>query len=444
MSDRTPARRSRAALRPFALALALLGAAACDGDGAAGIATPLARGVRADRGDVHPNDAIVRWNEATVAALTAHDGYLNPSAAARLYAIVHVAQHDAVNAVRPRYESHAFDGRDAAADPVAAAASAAHAVLVATFPAQQAQLDATLATSLAAVPDGAAETRGVALGAQSAAAILADRADDGSDAPLFGGHEPGTEPGDYQYTPPFDFAFQPGWRDVRPFALARADQFRPKPPPALDGRAYADAFDEVKATGEAASAVRTADETAYARFWYEFSELGWNRIARTVAVDRKLGLQATARMFALLNMAMSDSYVAGWDAKYHYDFWRPITAIRAAGTDGNAATEPDPTWEPLMVTPPVPDYPSTHAALGDAAAEVLASVLGDRTEFAFASPTADPATPTRAFARFRDAADENADSRVQAGIHFRFATEAGQRLGRRVGRWAVSHHLRPR
>jgi hypothetical protein len=434
-------RRPYAALTVAVVGLALAGASACDPNRPTGGRPPV---TRRDTEDRRPNGVVLAWNIAARDAATAHDNYANPSAAARLYALVHLAQHDAVNAVSPIYESYAFGRRDPAADPEAAAASAAHAVLAALYPAQRARLDSTLGASLATVPDSEAEARGVALGEQAAAAILAHRANDGSDTPVIGDYTPGAGPGRYQFTPPFALAFQPGWRFVRPFALTSPDQFRPTPPPALGSKAYAEAFAEVKSVGQVGSATRTPDQTAYAKFWYEFSELGWNRIARTVASDRELGLQGTARLFALLNAAMSDAYVAGWDAKYHYDFWRPITAIRAAATDGNSATASDVAWEPLMVTPPVQDYPSTHSALGDAAAEVLASVFGDRTAFTFTSPTAVPAGGARSFVRFSGAADENADSRVRAGIHFRFATDAGQQLGRRVGRWTVSHQLRPR
>jgi hypothetical protein len=317
-------------------------------------------------------------------------------------------------------------------------------VLRTLFPAQQAYLDARLAGSLAAVGDGTAKDRGVALGALAAAAIVEARLEDGSDTPLVGGYEPGTGAGKYQLTPPFNIAFVPGWRHVTPFALQSPMQFRSAAPPALASAAYANAFNEVKSVGRLGSTTRTDDQTAYAKFWYEFSELGWNRIARTVAQDRALGLQSAARLFALLNIAMSDAYVAGWDSKYHYDLWRPITAIHAAGIDGNDATVVDAQWEPSEPTPPVQDYPSTHSALGDAAATVLAEVFGDSTSFSFASPTAVPANSTRSFASFSAAADENADSRVMAGIHFRFAIEAGQAMGRAIGEWAVANHLRER
>ena len=253
----------------------------------------------------------------------------------------------------------------------------------------------------------------------------------------------GRGPGRYQFTAPFDFAFVPGWRYLKPFALTRVDQFRSPPHPALDSEAYAADFAEVKAIGGVGSQARSPEQLSYAKFWYELSDIGWNRVARVVAAERGLGLQSTARLFALLNMAMSDAYVAGWDSKYHYDLWRPITAIRAAATDGNPATSADPTWEAALVTPPVQDYPSTHSALGRAAATVLASVFGDETAFTFPSTSADPPNASRSFTSFSQAADENADSRVMGGLHFRFACDAGQELGRQVAVWTLDHYLQP-
>lgn len=394
--------------------------------------------------DARSNEVILTWNTIAHDAGVAHDQYVNPMAMARVFALLHLAQHDAINAVDPAFETYAFGGADTGADPVAAAASAAHAVLAAIFPDQRAVFDEKLTVSLATVADGDARTRGVALGAKAAAAVLALRQNDGSDTPLVGDYVPAKGPGKYQFTPPFDFCAAPGWQLVKPFALDRTDQFRPGPPPALGSEAYAAAFNEVKAIGAKNSETRSPDQLAYAKFWYEFSDIGWNRIARVVATDRGLGLQSTARLFALLNMVMSDAYVAGWDAKFHYDLWRPITAIHAAGEDGNGATAPDPAWEPAMPTPPVQDYPSTHSALGRGAATVLASVFGDQTAFAFTSTSADPAYPSRSFTGFGQAADENADSRVTAGIHFRFATDAGQQLGAEIGRWTLNRYLQKR
>jgi hypothetical protein len=393
--------------------------------------------------DLWANEVILEWNVVAHDALVAETEYANPLAAARIYAMTHLAQHDAINAITPAYETYALETRGPGAAPVAAAAAAAHGVLTVLLPAQRSLFDEQLARSIAGLPVGV-RTAGVALGEQAAAAILERRQDDGADTPIVGDYVPGSGPGRYQFTPPFPFAFAPGWQHVQPFALSSADQFRSAPPPSLDSQAYATDFDEVRLIGRSDSPTRTPAQSASAKFWYEFSDIGWNRIARTVAAERTLGLQSTARLFALLNMALSDAYVAGWDGKYHYDFWRPYTAVREAGSDGNPLTTADPEWEPAEPTPPVQDYPSTHSALGNAAAAVLASVFGDDTPFTVTSSTAVPAGTSRAFASFSQAADENADSRVVGGLHFRFACEAGQELGRRVGDWTVAHHLRPR
>jgi hypothetical protein len=393
-------------------------------------------------GEKASNAVILQWNTVLHEAALAHDGHTHGLAHVRVLAMLHLAQHDAVNAVAPAYESYAFRGRDSLADPVAAAASAAHAVLVASYPKQAAMFDARLEEALKECAEPA-RTRGVELGQQAALAILERREQDGSHTPDIGDYVPRTGPGAYQFVPPFDLAFAPGWRAVEPFALQAPSQFRPDPPPALTSTEYTVAFDEVKTTGGQGSSARDPEHAAYAKYWWEYSEIGWNRIARTVADERELDLASAARLLALVNMALSDAYVAGWDAKFHYDFWRPYTAIRAADSDGNPATAADATWVSAEVTPPVQDYPSTHSALGDAAAEVLASVIGDGTPFTVGSTTAPAEMPTRSFESFTAAADENADSRVRGGLHFRFSCEEGQRLGRRIGLFAVETRLRP-
>jgi hypothetical protein len=390
------------------------------------------------------NRVVLDWSVNTLDVITAATGYANPLDAVRVSAMVHTAQHDAINAIVPAFETYELEATDSAADPVAAAASAAHGVLLRLFPTQQALLDERLALSIDSLPAGDAVTRGLALGEQAAVAIVERRSNDGADTPLVGGYEPGQGAGKYQPTPPDHIAFAPGWRNVTTFALTNAQQFRPGAPPALTSAVYATDFNEVKSVGQLGSTTRTADQSAYAKFWFEFSEIGWNRIARTVAASKGLGLQSTARLFALLNMAMADAYIAGWDAKYYHDFWRPITAIQAADTDGNDETAQDAAWEPAEPTPPVQDYPSTHSALGNAAAAVLAQVFGDSTSFSSTSPTASPANSSRSFTSFSAAADENADSRVMAGIHFRFAISTGQQLGRDIGEWTINHHLRAR
>jgi hypothetical protein len=287
---------------------------------------------------------------------------------------------------------------------------------------------------------GADFAAGAQLGKAAAAAVLAKRANDGSN-----GNEPyveGTQTGQYRFTPPFNFAAAPHWRRVTPFALTSASQFRSAAAPALTSEQYRRDFDEVKRVGGKASTQRSTDETHYAAFWYEFSDIGWNRIARAASGRIKQDLWERARTFALLNAAMADAYIAGWDSKFTHNAWRPVTAIQLAGQDGNPATAPDASFDPLLTTPPVPDMPSTHSALGMAAATVLAQAFGrDHVAFSFASSSALPANPVRRFRSFSEAARENADSRVKAGLHFRFATQAGLELGRQIGQYTVRHLL---
>jgi hypothetical protein len=436
-------------LAPLALALLAMTVAACHASSSGSGPRPGAgAGVEAPSALDGSSAPVIDWSLAAYDAFMAQDKYANPLGVARVLAMLHLAQHDALTAIRPTHASHALTESAPDADPVAAASSAAFEVLAAELPGQREALASRLARSLEASPDGAARDRGVALGQRAAAAVLQRRREDGAaGAPVAVPRKlpegEAARPGQYLPIPPVDFVVLPAWRTLRPFGLQSPQQFRVAPPPALDSPAYTEAFNEVKRVGAKGGVARSAEESAYATFWMEFSEAGWNRIARTVAVERKLGLQATARLFALLNVALSDAYVAGWDSKFHYEFWRPTTAIQAASSDGNPATIADSAWQSAEPTPPVQDYPSTHSALGDAGAQVLAHVFGDATPFSFTSPSAGPAAPARSFASFSQAADENADSRVKGGLHFRFSCQAGQALGRQVGSWVVATALRP-
>lgn len=427
--------RPRRALHLLALAAAAVASGAAQANDRRDAATWCA-----DRCD----QVVIDWNATAYQVIKANTGYADPMAASRSLAMVHLAMHDAVNAAHPRYATYTAVERDEQADPAVAAVSAAHDVLAALYPKEPAAtlLKSALDQTLLDAGIGASVTRGSALGKRVAAAVLQKRAGDGSDATR--PYQPGTRPGEYRYTPGFDFLAAPHWRDVQPFALSAPSQYRSAPPPALDSAEYARAFIEVKETGsKAPDAKRTADQTHYAAWWYEFSDIGWNRIARTVARDRSQDLWQRARTFALLNAAMADSYIAGWDSKMHYNLWRPVTAIRLADSDGNDRTLPDTAFAPLLPTPPVQDYPSTHSALGAAAAVVLAHSFGDRVAFQAASSSALPANPVRRFGSFAEAARENADSRVRAGIHFRFATVAGLQMGEQIGRHAVQRMLMP-
>ena len=418
----------------------------------------------AERTLVAAGDQVSAWNElGGQAALLA--GQSIP--ASRALAIEQIAVHDALNAIDPRYRRYVFHGRAPAGTSVdAAVATAAHDALVGaiatgvTLPgfgtlagqaAAVALLNARYAEALATIPEGPSKTNGVAIGAAAAAAILALRSTD--HATDLVGYTPGTRPGDWQPTPnpvPFDppapadrlAAVLPGWGQVTPFVLHRGEQFEPKGPPRLSGRRYARDYNEVKEIGEQNSATRTPEQTSIARFWFEGSPFGWSRIARVVADAQGLDLWQRARLLALVDMAMADGFIAGFRAKYDFNFWRPVTAIRAGDTDGNDDTVADLSWSTLLNTPAIPDYPSTHSVLGGAAAEVLRRFFDD-DDVAFMTTSGAPfAGITRSYDSFSDAARENGESRVYAGIHFRTAVEDGIKQGRKIGGYVFAHALK--
>jgi hypothetical protein len=391
-------------------------------------------------------DAVTDWNIAATTAAAAP--FVGGIPQGRIFAMTHAAIHDALNAIDRRYQPYAFDVQaDRNASPEAAVAAAAHDVLVHEVPSvQQPMLDTAYADSLSGIPDGAAKDAGIAIGKAAAAAIIALRSSDGSQAPM--PYTPGSGPGVWIPTPP-DFlpAGVPGWGKVIPFGLRSGSQFRLKPPEYFDltSEAYTADYEEVKSIGDVNSPIRTAEQSEIARFWYEGSQQGWNRITRMFLAqhDLDLDLWETARLFALVNFAVADAYIAHFDTKYFYNFWRPVTAIRAGDTDGNDATVPDPDWLSYLVTPAIPDYPSGHSTAGAAAATVLTRFFKhDDLPFTTMSGAPFPGI-TRTFQTFWDAAVENANSRVYAGIHFRTATTDGLQLGERVGRYVFTHALKP-
>ena len=380
----------------------------------------------------------------------------------RTLAMVHAAIHDALNTIDPRFKRYAFEEEiRPGAVPEAAVAAAAHDVLVGVIPlfgtpAQRASAlaiaEADYVSALAAIPDSAAKTAGIEVGQHAAAAVIALRANDGL-AFVNPPYTPIGAPGFWQPTPnpdppspagvSFLPAILPGWGGLIPFALVNGAQFRPDPPPALESEAYAAEYDEVKAVGEQFSVTRTSEQSEIARFWYENSQLGWNRIARTVAASRAIDLWEQARLLALVNFSLADGFIAGWNARYVYNRWRPVTAIRMGDVDGNPATIADPNWNTYLNTPAIPDYPSTHSVLGAAAAEVIERFFDDDA-IAFTTTSGAPfGGITRTFPSVAAAAQENAASRVYAGIHFRSATVEGLRLGRKIAKFAVQHHLAP-
>ncbi len=389
---------------------------------------------------------------------------LAPFIEARLYAIGNVAMHDALNAIVPRYERYADTGPVVPhANPSAAVLTAAHDAMLGAVPAAQPPVDAWYAARLAALgnPPGLAE--GVALGTRVAAAILARRANDGTAGGGVAPYVPGSNAGDYQFTfpfntPGFDFFGTGGFADgsvwgasVTPFVIQSTAQFRAPPPYGATSNAaavltarYTQDYDELKALGCAECAARSAEQTQIAKFWVESSPVGWNRIARIVAAQRRLDAWEAARLFALLQMGEFDSYATSLESKYHYDFWRPVTAVARAASDGNPLTQPATGWDVLVFpTPPIPDYPSAHAEAGGTGAAVIEAVVPGKGPRIATTSTSLPLV-TRSFASVAEAAQENADSRVYVGYHFRLATEVGLAQGRLIGEYVAANALQRR
>lgn len=386
---------------------------------------------------------IAQWNRLGYEIAFAEDQFTTFKGQ-RALAMMHLAQHDALNSIDPRFEGYAMQRRTSRAEPAAAAAHAAREILVSQYPGARSEIDALLAEQLGPIASHPrARELGAGLGRAAAAAMLERRSNDGW--AVEGSYEFAAAPGAYQTTPDWQgFVVHPGLAHAKPFMLKTPAQFRPPPPPPLSSRAYARAFNEVKAYGALAGAARTPEQTAYAVWWMEFSEGLVNRHARTAVQERNLDAWSAARLFALMNAALVDSYVAVWNSKYHFNHWRPYTAIREAHKDGNSRTQADPEWNSLRPAPPFPEYVSAHAAGCASTFEILTREFGRGESVTLDSLTAPPGTPTRSFRSFRAAAAECADSRVRIGFHFRYATDAGLELGRRVADHAAEHYLRRR
>jgi hypothetical protein len=358
---------------------------------------------------------------------------------------MHAAIYDAVNAIDKGHSSYAIElpevSRSASQD--GAAATAAHDVLVTLYPQFQAMLDVELQQSLASIPEDERKAEGISVGHIVAGGILSLRSQDGSGAKPIP-YVFGDKPGDYQSTPP-NFPPQPQfthWARVTPFTLARADQFRPGPPPALASPRYSRAVNEVQAFGVAGSTAASADQALTGRFWNGAIQNYWNEIAQTASLAHGLTTAQNARLFAQLNLAFADAVIAFYDAKYTYNFWRPVTAIRA-GSEDTPNTVADPNWLPEVTkTPPDPSYPGAHAAIS-AAGEVVLHGFFPKDGLHFAVTSEVLPSVQRSFDSFAAAAKEASFSRVFAGVHFRFDLTTGRRLGRDVASFVVQNFLTP-
>jgi hypothetical protein len=390
-------------------------------------------------------DVVIEWNQAVLAAIQADKLSIGPET--RDLAIVQTAIYDAVNAIDHTASAfHVHVHARGRTSPVAAAAAAGLVTASALLPNDTALFQTAYQASLAEVPSGPARTRGIALGTSVGEKTLISRVNDGSNAVV--SYTPGTAPGDWRPAPPkFAPAQTPQWRFVTPFALKSGSQFRPPPPPALTSATYTAAFNETKDFGRVDSTVRTPAQTDVARFWEGKAGTPgvpgyWNEIAASAAESRGNTLDQNARLFAELNVAVADAVIGHFDAKYTYNRWRPITAIQLAGETGNPDTVADPSWQPLLNTPPNPSYISGHGAVSGAASTVLAHFFGtDNVSFSLTSD--DLKAVTHSFTSFSAAAAEAENSVVWGGIHFRFDVTAGQALGQSVARFVDQNFFRP-
>jgi hypothetical protein len=401
-------------------------------------------------------NVVAHWNEILLQSLSSQPPRVP---LARNLALVHVAMFDAVNAIDRSYEPYKVSVPGSrAASMEAAAAKAAHDTLAALYPTRLAIYDAALAEDLAGITADQA-ARGIAIGKEVAQQVMALRSNDGS-AAIMSWTPPNNDPGAYQLTPPNNAqASNVHVPFITPFAVDSSSQFRPGPYPALDSPEYAADLNEVKVVGASDADVpgvdrdnnglpdRTADQTLVAEMWRLplTNHVVWNRIAQEQAATHNLGLPETARLFALLDMAINDGLETSNESKYFYELWRPITAIRRADEDGNPATEAEPTWNTEHPnTPPYPSYASNASAIGAASATVLANVFGTNDiPFEVNWATYTPLGGPRSYDSFWEAADEMANSRIYGGIHFRFDCVAGQQIGRDVANYILTNFLQP-
>jgi len=382
--------------------------------------------------------SVIAWNQELVKIVLtpgAQPATVHPT---RSYAILHAAIDDAIVSItRDGSPSLVSVKAPRGARPDAAAIEAGRATLTALYPGFKAELAQLADGQLATIPNGADKQQGIQVGDAVAGKILQLRATDGSAVtpPPF---TPGSQPGNYRSTPPnFPTPVFTNWGQVTPFVLKSGSQFRPEAPPALTSAAYAESLNEVKSLGQNTSVTRTAEQTVIGKFWAPAVWNTWNVIAENAATAHHANLERTARLFAALNLSLADSAIALYDAKYQYQLWRPVTAVRLADSDGNPATTADPNWTPLAVTAPDPSYPGAHSTFSAAAATVLAATFGNRDHIQVSS-SALPGV-VRSFNSYSDVATEAGLSRIFAGQHFRFDHVAGLDLGHDVAQFVLHH-----
>jgi hypothetical protein len=381
-------------------------------------------------------DVIADWNEKVVAAgYAARQG---PPPQTRIVAMVHLAMFEAMNSIEARYQPYrARLPAEPGASRDAAAAAAAHHLLVRIYPDQAKEMDKALQASLAAVTDEAARAKGVRLGERAGAAMLAERASDGTGGPDT--YRPFTAPGKYV---PTVLPAASSWAAVRTFALKSGDQFRPPAPYSLSSAEWAKDYNEIRRMGAKVGSARSPEQSDIARFWELTGAATYNPLVRHLSAVKRLDALDSARLFALVHMATADALIAVFDAKYAYNFWRPVTAIRNGDLSGNDAVERDAAWEPFIPTPMHPEYPCAHCISQSAAAGVLEHFYGDAIPAVKLTSTTAPGV-TRTFVKLSDYVNEVVNARIYDGVHYRASGEVGADMGRKIAHYTVRNHLLP-
>lgn len=391
---------------------------------------------------LHAN-AVLEWNALMMQAIRVSN--TAPPLSTRNLAILHLAFYDALAAIEGTHQPYRLQPpAPAGASPLAAVAAAGREVMRALYPSFEARTEELYLFQGRDFPPGPASTNGVAVGLTAARGLLAERGADGSSTQV--PYLPSNEPGQWRRTPPFYRPpLDPHWRYVKLFAIPEIEPFLPPPPPALTSEEYARDFNQVKVLGERHSLVRTAEQSLIAVFWSDFSYTAmppghWHEIAATITAQAGLSLPETTRLFALLSLAQADAGIVCWEAKYRYNFWRPVTAIQRADEDGNPDTEADPAWDHYLVAPNFPEYTSGHSTFSKASAEVLTWFFGTD---AITFPAISDSVPgvTRTFHSLAACADEVGMSRIYGGIHFEFANREGKRSGAKVAHYVVANYL---
>jgi hypothetical protein len=383
-------------------------------------------------------DAVTDWNQTAIEVMKTANVAGNPWS--RALAMMHVAMSDAINSVQGRYERYVTSvANRPGASAEAAAAAAARQILMGLFPNQKSIIETAYSTSIGAIVDATSKSEGITLGEQVAAAVLADRAADGTNLPDT--YRPVTSPGVWVPTALPIFA---QYAQAKPWVLKSADQFRPGPPPALTSALYARDYNETKNVGGLKSTSRTSEQTEAVKFWTQTNiGPGWQAAARQYAIAKSLTLADNARFFALLNMGIANTFINDWDAKFTYNFWRPITAIRNGDKDDNNATERDPGWLPLNATPMHPEYPSQAAIICGVVVGIMDSVFGPNLAVPFTvNDLADPKIK-RNYKSIAEMANEHSNMRVWGGIHFRNSLEVGEDMGKKIATYLVENSLQP-